>query len=66
MFDDLREQSQAADYEHEEESEELDDQLTVFINSFSAAQRFMLALMLFLSITLVGFLCLIVSGRIVI
>ncbi len=64
MFDDLREQSRAADYVDEIEAEPASTRLADFVNSFSPRQRFVIALMIFANATFWGCLCLMITGRI--
>ncbi len=68
MFDDLREQAaSAAEYEEIKEPKSsfaLTDRLVDFTATFTPQQRFILSLMLFLNVTVIGCLCLVASGRI--
>ena len=63
MFDDLR-QSSAAMHEEEEEvvRESLVERMPVF-RQLNPQQRFLIALLLFFNVTVLGFGCLLASGR---
>jgi hypothetical protein len=65
MFDDLRERAAtgAAEYEEIEKSKS-SFALADILATFTPQQRFVLALMLFLNVTVIGCMCLLASGRI--
>ncbi len=67
MFEDLRERSAQAMAEepyYEEEAGRV-TQLSQLLRALTPQQRWLLSLMLFLNITVLGCLCLLVSGRVV-
>ena len=63
-YDELRRSSAVA--EEREESLEAQGGVQAIIASLSSPQRFILALMLFLNVSVLGFLCLIAADRIAI
>ena len=64
MFDDLRERAaSAAEYE-EVEKNQSSFALTNILATFTPQQRFVLSLMLFLNVAVIGCMCLLASGRI--
>ena len=64
MFDDLRERAaSAAEYE-EVQPTKSSSALADIMGAFDPQQRFVLALMLFLNVTVIGLMCLLASGRI--
>ena len=64
MFDDLRERAaSAAEYEEVPEPKS-SSALVDIVGTFTPQQRFVLALMLFLNVTVIGCMCLVASGRI--
>ncbi len=65
MFDDLRERAaSAAEYEEVKPPPSSSSALTDIIGAFTPQQRFILSLMLFLNISVIGCMCLLASGRI--
>lgn len=61
MFDDLRERAEAEyDYEEPESSFALQS----LLEGFTAQQRFILSLMLFFNVVVLGCMCLVALGRI--
>ena len=69
MFDNLREQMDSPAYLEEEEQEEPTPNLERlekkrYFLGMSPVQRFVLALMLFLNVLVLGTLCLLATGRI--
>jgi hypothetical protein len=63
MFDDLRERA-AAEYEEIEPESNSLSTLTGLLEGLTAQQRFLLSLMLFLNVVIIGCMCLIALGRI--
>ncbi len=65
MFDDLRERATSAEYELEKvEEPQSSSALANIVAVFTPQQRFILSLMLFLNVTVLGCMCLLASGRI--
>jgi hypothetical protein len=65
MFDDLRERAASvAEYEETEPPQSSSSALADMIGSFTSQQRFLMALMLFLNVAVIGCMCLVASGRI--
>lgn len=64
MFDDLRERAASAAEYDEARPPQSSSALTDVIGSFTPQQRFLMALMLFLNVAVIGCMCLVASGRI--